>query len=72
MSRVHVDQYSGAVLAVKSTRTARAGQRLLDLNFPIHTGAILGTAGQLLAIIASAGFGMQLVTGVLVWWKRRP
>jgi uncharacterized iron-regulated membrane protein len=70
MSRVYIEQYSGVVRGVKSTRMAGAGQRLLDLNFPIHTGTILGGVGQLMAIIASACFGMQFVTGVLVWWKR--
>jgi len=70
MSRVYVDQFSGAVLAVKSTREARIGQRILDLNFPIHTGQILGVAGQVVALAVSLLLPAQLVTGLLIWWSR--
>jgi uncharacterized iron-regulated membrane protein len=71
MSRVFIDQFSGAVLAVKNTREARMGQRILDLNFPIHTGQIFGVPGQVVALVVSLLLAGQLVTGLLIWWQRR-
>jgi uncharacterized iron-regulated membrane protein len=70
-SRVYIDQFSGRVLLVKSTREAHLGQRILDLNFPIHTGQVLGRPGQLLAVLVSAYLALQLFTGLFIWWQRR-
>ena len=70
-SQVIVDQYSGKVLAAESSRTAPAGSRLITANRAIHTGDILGIPSKAIMSIASLMLVMQLVSGVLMWWKRK-
>jgi uncharacterized iron-regulated membrane protein len=37
----------------------------------IHTGDILGIPSKAIMSLASLLLVMQLVSGVLIWWKRR-
>ena len=68
-SRVAVDQYSGAVLDVVSTRTQPLGARILNLKRSIHTGDVFGWPSQALAFLVSLALAGQVVTGILIWWK---
>jgi uncharacterized iron-regulated membrane protein len=70
-SQVYVDQYSGKVLAVQSSRTAPAGTRLVNLNRALHTGDVGGAPTKLLACLMSLAVAVQAFTGVVMWWKRR-
>ena len=70
-SQVIVDQYSGKVLAAEGSRTAPAGSRLITANRAIHTGDIFGIPSKAIMSLASLMLVMQLVTGVLMWWKRK-
>lgn len=69
-SVVFLDQFSGEVLQVQNTREAGLGTRLFQLQRSIHTGAIFGAPTQVLALIASVALVAQVVTGLLVWWRR--
>jgi uncharacterized iron-regulated membrane protein len=68
-SRVAVDQYSGAVLDVVSTRRQPLGTRILNLKRSIHTGDVFGWPSQALAFLVSLSLAGQVVTGFLIWWK---
>jgi uncharacterized iron-regulated membrane protein len=70
-SQVYVDQYSGKVLSVQSSRMAPAGTRLVNLNRALHTGDIGGIPTKLLACLMSLAVAVQAFTGVVMWWKRR-
>lgn len=50
---------------------AKAADKLLRMNYDIHTGAILGFAGKLLAFFASLVVASLPVTGTVIWWGRR-
>jgi uncharacterized iron-regulated membrane protein len=50
---------------------ASAGDKLLRMNYDIHTGAILGLPGKILAFFASLICASLPVTGVYIWWGRR-
>ena len=50
---------------------AKAADKLLRMNYDIHTGAILGFAGKLLAFFASLIVASLPVTGTVIWWGRR-
>jgi uncharacterized iron-regulated membrane protein len=69
-SRVIVDQYSGAVLFAEGSRTAPTGARMVIANRAIHTGDIFGIPSKFLMSLASLMAAVQVVTGVLMWWKR--
>ena len=70
-SRVYLDQFSGKVLRVENTRTAPLGTRILNLKRSAHTGDILGAPTQGLYFIVSFGVGLQVITGVIIWWNAR-
>jgi uncharacterized iron-regulated membrane protein len=72
-SRVFVDKYRGTVLLAMSTRTAEAGQHMIDIKRSLHTGDIYGVPTQILWMLGAFVLATQAVTGVLMWWnaKRR-
>jgi len=70
-SRVLVDQYTGAVLIAEGSRTAPAGSRLITLNRAVHTGDVLGMPSKVVMSLASLAVVVQLVSGLLLWWRRR-
>jgi uncharacterized iron-regulated membrane protein len=70
-SRIYIDQFSGKVLLVENTRTAPLGTRILNLKRSAHTGDIYGAPTQALYFVVSFGVGVQVITGVLIWWNSR-
>lgn len=70
-SRVTINSYSGEVLQVDNSRTAPAGRRIEILNRAIHTGDIFGLPSKVVMAIASAMAPMQLLTGVMMWRRRK-
>ena len=70
-SRLFINQYSGSVLQIESSRTTAAGTRLVILNRAIHTGDILGLPTRILMSLASLAAVAQLLTGLMMWGERR-
>jgi uncharacterized iron-regulated membrane protein len=50
---------------------AKAADKLIRLNYDIHTGAILGLPGKILAFFASMICASLPVTGFMIWLGRR-
>lgn len=50
---------------------ANAADKLLRMNYDIHTGAIIGLPGKILAFCASLLCASLPVTGFCIWWGRR-
>lgn len=71
-SRVYVDQFSGRPLFVENTRTAPLGTRILNLKRSVHTGDVFGAPTRAIYCVTSLALVGQVVTGVLIWWNRRP
>jgi uncharacterized iron-regulated membrane protein len=69
-SRVFLNPYTGAVLQAESSRTTAAGTRVVIFNRAVHTGDIFGIPTKVLVSLASLAAVGQVVTGVLMWWKR--
>lgn len=69
---VYVDAYSGALLGAIGWADHTALGKLDSIRYSLHTGAILGLAGRLLACLASAVLAGLAITGVWMWWRRRP
>jgi uncharacterized iron-regulated membrane protein len=70
-SIVLIDQFSGSMLDVVSTRNASPAQRVVNLNRALHTGAIGCDTGRFLAALASLTLPMQAITGAWLWWTKR-
>lgn len=71
----YFDQYTMQELPVEHIYgrfpEAKAADRLIRMNYDIHTGAILGLPGKILAFMASLVCASLPVTGVCIWWGRR-
>ncbi|MGQ1890333.1 PepSY-associated TM helix domain-containing protein [Thermophagus sp. OGC60D27] len=68
--QLQFDQYSGELLAARNHEEKNAGEKLLHANYDIHTGAILGLPGKILAFIVSLIAASLPITGFMMWWKR--
>jgi len=70
-TRLAIDPYSGSILSMIDSRRAPAGYRLVNLNRALHTGDVLGIPSKVLVSLASLIMPFQLLTGLMMWTKRR-
>jgi uncharacterized iron-regulated membrane protein len=68
---VVIDQYSGDVIALTRSGELSSAERILAANEAIHTGAVLGMPGRIVAWMASIIVPVQVMSGVLLWLRRR-
>lgn len=69
---LHLDQYSGQVLA--DIRWADYGPvaRVVESSAMLHEGKLFGLANQLIMLAVCLLILLGSVSGLLMWWKRRP
>ncbi|MGL4315567.1 MAG: PepSY-associated TM helix domain-containing protein [Pseudomonas sp.] len=69
---LHLDQYSGQVLA--DIRWADYGlvARAVESGAMLHEGRMFGLANQLLMLGVCLLILLSAVSGLVIWWKRRP
>jgi uncharacterized iron-regulated membrane protein len=65
------DQYTGRLLHRRNNKEKNSGERLIEMNYDIHVGAIGGLTGKIIAFIASLVCASLPVTGFLIWWGKR-
>ncbi|WP_395458223.1 PepSY-associated TM helix domain-containing protein [Azospirillum melinis] len=69
---VHLDQYSGTVLFDMQLKDLGLFGRLAEWGVGIHMGQAFGLANQLVLLVALVAMVGLTVSGVVMWWKRRP
>jgi len=69
---VHLDAWSGAVLAAPGWDDASLMQKVRLSVYPIHVGSIFGVPTKILALVTCLALVLMTVTGVWMWWRRRP
>jgi uncharacterized iron-regulated membrane protein len=65
------DSHSGELLKSKPFENNSLGDKLKATNYNIHTGKVLGFAGQMMVFFASLISASLPVTGFLLWRRRR-
>ena len=65
------DQYSARLLGRRNDTHKNRGERLIEMNYDIHVGAIAGLPGKILAFIISLICASLPVTGFYVWWGKQ-
>jgi uncharacterized iron-regulated membrane protein len=70
-SWVVIDQYSGAVLSSLDARTAPAGSKIPIVNRAIHVGGLYGVPTRILSFASGLAVLLQIVTGFIMWWRKR-
>lgn len=72
---LYFDQYTFKEVGVDHIwgrmEKASSADKLIRMNYDIHTGAIFGLAGKFLAFCASLLCASLPVSGFLIWWGRR-
>ncbi|MBN9411458.1 MAG: PepSY domain-containing protein [Burkholderiales bacterium] len=69
---VHLDRYSGAVLADVGYRDYGVAGRAIEWGINIHTGLQFGWINQLVMLVACLSIIGLAVSAAVMWWKRRP
>ncbi|MCP1472121.1 putative iron-regulated membrane protein [Sphingobium sp. OAS761] len=69
-SYVHVDPYSGAVLAVLDARRGNAATTINNWLHPLHDASIGGLSTRILACLAGLAPAALFLSGVLRWRRR--
>jgi uncharacterized iron-regulated membrane protein len=65
------DQYSAALLSKDLWSKKKTGDKLIDMNYDLHVGAVGGLAGKIIAFLVCLVCASLPVTGFLVWWWKR-
>jgi len=66
-----VDAATGRIVEVRPFAGGTAGDLLMDVQLPLHSGRLLGLAGRILVCATGIATVVLSVTGVLIWWRRR-
>ncbi|WFR99166.1 PepSY-associated TM helix domain-containing protein [Rhizobium tumorigenes] len=69
---VHIDQYSGKPLVDLSYDQYPALGRAIEWGINLHQGQQWGLFNQLVMLATCIAIVLSCVTGVAMWWKRRP
>jgi uncharacterized iron-regulated membrane protein len=70
-ARLYYDGVTGEYLGDKQPWKGTAADIFVQLQFPLHSGRILGLPGRILVSVMGIVVAMLSVTGVYVWWKKR-
>lgn len=69
---IHIDQYSGAVLADYRFDHYGAAGKIVALGITLHKGSQFGFINQLFSLFICLGIILVVVSGFYLWLKRKP
>jgi len=68
---LYYDGQTGQLLGDRIPWKGTMADRFVQLQFPLHSGRILGLPGRIMISIIGLVIAMLSVTGVVIWWKKR-
>lgn len=69
---IHLDQYSGQILFDGGFRELGPVGKTIEWGISVHQGQEFGRINQLLMLGAVLSIIAMCVSGIVMWWKRRP
>jgi len=69
---LHVDQYTGKVLADVRWEHYSVVARATETGVMLHEGKMFGPLNQILVLLVCLMILLSAVSGLVIWWKRRP
>lgn len=69
---IHINQYSGAVLADYRYDNYGAIGKIVAWGITLHKGTQLGFINQLVSLLICIGISFVVISGFYLWWKRKP
>jgi uncharacterized iron-regulated membrane protein len=71
LSNLYLDAHDGKVLGQNIPWKGTAADVFVQLQFPLHSGRILGLPGRILMSLMGLMVAMLSVTGIVIWAKKR-
>jgi len=68
----HLDQYSGRVLADVRFKDLGILAQFFSWGIVAHEGLLFGVANQILGTVIALGVVLLGISGLALWWQRRP
>ena len=69
---IHIDQYTGSVIADYRYDNYGPLGKIMALAITIHKGLEFGLINQIIGVIICIGLIGMVITGVYMWYKRKP
>lgn len=69
---MHIDQYSGAVLADYRYDNYGVIGKVVAWGITLHKGSQFGLVNQLISLFICLGIIFVAISGFYLWWKRKP
>ncbi|WP_347903759.1 PepSY domain-containing protein [Pseudomonas purpurea] len=69
---LHIDQYTGKVLADVRWQHYSTVARATEVGVMLHEGKMFGVFNQIVVLLICLMILLSAVSGVVIWWKRRP
>ena len=69
---LHVDQYTGQVLADVRWQHYGNVARATEMSVMLHEGKLFGSLNQIAILVVCLMILLSSVSGLVIWWKRRP
>ncbi len=69
---IHVDQYSGQILADLRFNDYGLVPKAVELGISLHEGKFFGFWNQMLMLLVCLLVMLLCLSGVVMWWQRRP
>ena len=69
---LHVDQYTGKVLVDVRWQDYNNVARATELGVMLHEGKMFGPLNQIIILLVCLMILLGSVSGLVMWWKRRP
>ncbi len=69
---IHYDRWTGEEAMRIEFGDHNTADRVMALGVSFHEGALFGWLNQVLGVIAALGVMALSLTGMVMWWKRRP
>lgn len=69
---LHIDQYTGKVLADVRWSDYSAVSKATEMGVMLHEGKFFGWLNQLLILLVCLMILLGSISGLVIWWKRRP
>jgi uncharacterized iron-regulated membrane protein len=70
-AQLYYDSEDGRPLGEKLPWVGTAADIFVQMQFPLHSGRILGLPGRILISLMGLVVAALSVTGVVIWWKKR-
>lgn len=68
----YVAMDDGRITATRHDNGATAGDQFFAWQYPLHSGKAFGLAGRLLVLLGGIVTLWLCISGVRLWWRRRP